>query len=292
MAMKTLHLCLAALAVVATGGASLDRASAAPVAITFDSLGVFHDPGGGEFGRSDLALGPDKVASLPVVRDFFGDPPAVGQNSFSDGGGRVAATFNPNFFGLALAAGTGISQFDPDNDYGEASSLTIAFNVDYLFDANGFGPWFEFATIPLISFAAAGDVVAFHLDATFTDVTGGGAVVLGPGLLIDFTHDGNVTPGLRTTVLSDSSGILAPIAGGSTINITGSIVFTARDPQGFASIFTLEPSGLNILVPEPTPLMIVAAGMLALVWLRRAAPSVARLRSRPPGPAASWSDPR
>jgi len=250
-------------------GALPQAADAAPLAITFNAMSVDHSPGGGDLGRLDLALGPaDPVAALPVLRDRFGDPPAAGENSFSDGGGLIRATFNPSFFGFTLAPGTGISQFDPDNDYGEASKLTIGFNVDYEFDAAGFGPWIQFATIPLLSFAGPGDVVTFHLDATFTDVTGA-PVVLGPGLLIDFTHDGDVTPGLRRTVLRDSSGILAPIAGGSTINVKGSIVFTARDPLAFTSIFTLRPSGLNVPVPEPALALPALGAMLALLLAAR-----------------------
>ena len=169
----------------------------------------------------------------------------------------------------------GINQIDPDNDFGGSSRLIIAFNVDYLFDANGFGPWVQFAVIPLVSFIGASDVVTFHLDATFTDVTDIFApVVLGPGLLIDFERDGpgGDPTGLLFNTLGQVSPVQLPILGGSTVNISGSIVFTADDPDLFASIFTTIDAGLNVPAAEPGPTMLVLLGMAGLWFARRAAP--------------------
>jgi hypothetical protein len=243
-------------------GLATSPAPAAPLAITFSSIGIFHDPGpGAGVPDLDLALFPDLVAFLPFHTNL--DLPGGDGDSFTQAAGQTAATFAPNFFGLTMAPGTGINQFDRDNDFGGPSTLTITFTVDYLFDAFGFGPWFEFAIIPLRSFAGAGDKVEFHLDATFTDVTGA-PVVLGPGLDIDFIHDGDVTPGFRTTVLKDQSGLLAAIAGGSTVRIAGSIVFSADDPQQFVEIFTIEPLGLNVPVPEPATFALVLVALVGL----------------------------
>ncbi len=261
--MKLSRLLLTGIAAIVVGALPM-QATAAPVAITFDSMGIFHDPGGAEPVDFDLALGPpDTTAFLPLHTDFD----TVDGDSFSSAAGLIHATFSPFFFGFTLASGTGLNQFDPDGDLDVPSStLTITFSADYLFDAGGFGPWVEFAVIPLVTFALPGDVVKFHLDATFTDVTGA-PVVLGPGLLIDFTAP---TTGLAFTTLSDFSGLLAPIAPFSTVNIAGTIVFTVNDPPfTFASIFTTDQAGLNI--PEPAPILFVLAGLFLLVIVREGA---------------------
>lgn len=232
-------------------------ASASPIQIVNSDIKITHSAGAGS-GVADHDTGFVFAPTMPFHTDFFAAGAAPG---FSQAAGEAIPWFNPNFFGMLVAAGTGIDQYDPNLAVGP-SSLTIDFDIDFKFDAAGFPlGWYQFANFPLTTFAGPGDTVTFSFTADFIGDTVG---LIGPGIDGSFTNAGG---GLINVIVSDFAFAAAAIPANETVTLIGSIIFTANNQTEPASIFLTADGGVSI--PEPATLALVGFGLVGLGAAKR-----------------------
>jgi hypothetical protein len=178
-------------------------------------------------------------------------------SDFSGGQGIVVPLVFPTLFGLNVLVGSGVSQFDPAPNMGP-SVLRIDFSIAYLFDAGGFGPaWFEFANFPIASFAGPGDAATFSTTVNFFSTTLGRPI--GPGINLSFVNAGlgELDATVGQFLPADTA-----IPAFDVVRMAGSVVFTADNQTGEASIVLTANGGFRpttaIPAPPTTALLLIA----------------------------------
>lgn len=174
------------------------------------------------------------------------------------------------FYGFRVASGAGVSQIDLASDIGP-STLTIAFDINFLFDDRGFPSFpdeysFQVAWFPLVTFAAPGDRVSFDLDATFFSTIQN--AYIGPGITLHYENNGLGATFESLTFLQPTA---FNVPGNDTVRFVGSAVFSADSQSGMeASIFAVSEDGkpFGIGAPEPGSLSLLG-GALALTGILR-----------------------
>jgi hypothetical protein len=270
--MKTIHLGLAAIALIAT---SVSTAVAGFIEAHALDTTVTHDGG---FGgpKSQFTFATPLAVSPPtqVNNTITGEGPFAQNTSSGKAGISYFSTSSQGTVRFAL--GTGVSQSAPAGG-NDPASLRINFVVDFSPDDNSTDWLYGGYKFPLTGTVSRGGFVEFILDATMTCRQHSNfslpQVVFSRRFSVDWV---NPNPGAFSVLLSEFNavgrcpGYLGGPAGATeySMDIDGSIEFRARNDGGPTSIEAPEAITFDseiTPVPEPSTLALAIGGLLATV---------------------------